>query len=86
MSIDLEKHLALKKAVDNFTKQKARDEGARDQIIKRLQKDFGCKSIEEAKEHIKDKDTEIEEMTDEYEKEMVKLKKSEWFKEIDDGD
>jgi hypothetical protein len=86
MSIDLEQHLRLKKAVEEFKRKVAKDEGARDQILKRLKKEFGCETLEEIESELRKREKEKERIEKEYNEEIGKLKKQEWFKLVGESD
>lgn len=49
----LQKYLQLKKKVDQSQQEADKAEGALEQVIKQLKKEFGCTTLEEAKKKLK---------------------------------
>lgn len=50
--MDLKKYAALKEKVESLHSQRDRAQGALDQLHVELKRDFGCKTLEEAKEKL----------------------------------
>jgi predicted nucleic acid-binding Zn-ribbon protein len=73
--IDLKKLAKLRDEVEQAKKQRDRAEGRLDELMGRLLKDHGCKSIEEAEKLSAKKQKQVVEMERAYDAELAKLER-----------
>lgn len=81
--MNLNKYLRMKEKIESLQREADKAEGAAEQSLKRLQKDFGCKSLEEAKRLIEEREEEQRKLEKEYEKEETRFR-TKWKDTIED--
>jgi predicted nucleic acid-binding Zn-ribbon protein len=73
--MDLKKLEAMKAKIEEAKDTKARAEGALEPLMKQLEEEFGCKTVEEARKKLKKMQSEIEIAEEEIEEKIVELEK-----------
>ncbi len=74
MAFSLADFQKLQAKVDKARKEQARLEGARDQLQKQLQEEFGCKTLVQAEQKLVKMDEQIGKLSAQYEKAETELK------------
>ena len=73
MAIDLDQYSRLKKRIDEKQREKDRSEGALQQTLEQLKKDFNCSSIEKAESLLLKMEKEAKAAEMEYQEELEEL-------------
>lgn len=73
--MNLNQFLALKNKVESLRRKADEAKGARDQLQKQLQNDYGCGTLDEAKKLLIQLNKEKEKLEKEYEEGMAEFKK-----------
>ena len=81
MAVDLKKFEQLKSKADKLERDKARAEGALAQTLKRIEDEFGCRSLAEAERLLKQMEKEAEAAEQAYNKAMDEFE-AEWGEEL----
>ena len=79
----LKKYLQLKKNVDAAQQRADRSQGALDQLMKTLEKDFGCGTLKKAKKKLKSLQEQEEKAREEFEASIEEFEEK-WEEQLQD--
>jgi len=81
----VDEYTQLKKRVDNARQKADKAEGALEEVLRKLKKDFDCKTLTEAKHKLKQLKKEGSDLEAEFETAVKKFKKT-WGDKIEDDE